>query len=145
MGTQATLEQVREAARLAQIDDFILSLPQGYDTKVGAMGSRFSGGERQRIAIAHAILKDAPILILDEATSAADPENQVEIDRAIENLCRGKTVLIVAHRLGCATRWRWWRITPSPAAELMRRCWNRILITAKPGPTTGRPGPSPIP
>lgn len=100
MGTQATLEQVREAARLAQIDDFILSLPQGYDTKVGAMGSRFSGGERQRIAIARAILKDAPILILDEATSAADPENQVEIDRAIENLCRGKTVLIVAHRLG---------------------------------------------
>ena len=98
--TQATLEQVREAARLAQIDDFILSLPQGYDTKVGAMGSRFSGGERQRIAIARAILKDAPILILDEATSAADPENQVEIDRAIENLCRGKTVLIVAHRLG---------------------------------------------
>lgn len=84
MGTQATLEQVREAARLAQIDDFILSLPQGYDTKVGAMGSRFSGGERQRIAIARAILKDAPILILDEATSAADPENQVEIDRAIE-------------------------------------------------------------
>ena len=100
MGTQATLEQVREAARLAQIDDFILSLPQGYDTKVGAMGSRFSGGERQRIAIARAILKDAPILILDEATSAADPENQVEIDRAIENLCRGKTVVIVAHRLG---------------------------------------------
>ena len=75
MGTQATLEQVRE-------------------------GSRFSGGERQRIASARAILKHAPILILDEATSAADPENQVEIDRAIENLCRGKTVLIVAHRLG---------------------------------------------
>lgn len=100
MGSGATLEQVRAAAKEAQIDDFIMSLPDGYDTKVGAFGSRFSGGERQRIAIARAILKNAPILILDEATSAADPENQVEIDRAIENLCRGKTVLIVAHRLG---------------------------------------------
>lgn len=100
MGSDATLEQVRSAAKEAQIDDFIMSLPDGYDTKVGAFGSRFSGGERQRIAIARAILKNAPILILDEATSAADPENQVEIDRAIRNLCRGKTVLIVAHRLG---------------------------------------------
>ena len=100
MNSGATLEQVREAARLAQIDDFIQSLPQGYETKVGTFGSRFSGGERQRIAIARAILKNAPILILDEATSAADPENQVEIARAIENLCRGKTVVIVAHRLG---------------------------------------------
>lgn len=100
MGSSATLEQVRAAAKLAQIDDFIQSLPQGYDTPVGTFESRFSGGERQRIAIARAILKNAPILILDEATSAADPENQVEIDRAIENLCRGKTVLIVAHRLG---------------------------------------------
>ncbi|MDO5785241.1 MAG: ABC transporter ATP-binding protein [Eubacteriales bacterium] len=100
MGCNATLEQVRAAAKEAQIDDFIMSLPNGYDTKVGSFGSRFSGGERQRIAIARAILKNAPILILDEATSAADPENQVEIDRAITNLCRGKTVLIVAHRLG---------------------------------------------
>ena len=100
MGSRATLEQVRAAAKEAQIDGFIMSLPDGYDTPVGAFGSRFSGGERQRIAIARAILKNAPILILDEATSAADPENQVEIDRAIRNLCRGKTVLIVAHRLG---------------------------------------------
>lgn len=99
MGSNATLEQVRNAAKKAQIDDFIMSLPDGYDTKVGSFGSRFSGGEKQRIAIARAILKDAPILILDEATSAADPENQVEIDKAIENLCQGKTVIIVAHRL----------------------------------------------
>ncbi len=96
----ATLEQVRAAAREAQIDDFIMSLPQGYETAVGSYGTRFSGGQKQRICIARAILKNAPILILDEATSAADPENQVEIDRAIENLCRGKTVIIVAHRLG---------------------------------------------
>lgn len=75
-------------------------VPDGYDTKVGSFGSRFSGGEKQRIAIARAILKNAPILILDEATSAADPENQVEIDKAIENLCKGKTVIVVAHRLG---------------------------------------------
>jgi len=100
MGSDATLEQVRQAAKEAQIDNFIMSLPDGYDTKVGSFGSRFSGGERQRIAIARAILKNAPILILDEATSAADPENQVEIDRAIEDLCKGKTVIIVAHRLG---------------------------------------------
>lgn len=100
MGSNATLEEARAAAKEAQIDDFIMSLPDGYDTKVGSFGSRFSGGEKQRIAIARAILKNAPILILDEATSAADPENQLEIDRAIENLCKGKTVLIVAHRLG---------------------------------------------
>ncbi len=100
MGSNAALEQVRQAAKKAQIDDFIMSLPDGYDTKVGSFGSRFSGGEKQRIAIARAILKNAPILILDEATSAADPENQVEIDKAIYNLCKGKTVIIVAHRLG---------------------------------------------
>ena len=99
MGTNASLTQVREAASKAQIDDFIMSLPAGYDTKVGSYGSRFSGGEKQRIAIARAILKNAPILILDEATSAADPENQMEIDKAIKNLCKGKTVIIIAHRL----------------------------------------------
>ena len=100
MGSKASMEEVRTAAKEAQIDDFIMSLPEGYDTKVGSFGTRFSGGEKQRIAIARAILKNAPILILDEATSAADPENQVEIDKAIENLCKGKTVIIVAHRLG---------------------------------------------
>lgn len=100
MGSNATLEQVREAAKQAQIDDFIMSLPSAYETKVGNFGSRFSGGEKQRIAIARAILKNSPILILDEATSAADPENQVEIDKAIRNLCKDKTVIIVAHRLG---------------------------------------------
>jgi len=100
MGKKASLEEVREAAKQAKIDDFIMSLPDGYDTKVGNFGGRFSGGQKQRICIARAILKDAPILILDEATSAADPENQVEIDKAIANLCKGKTVIIVAHRLG---------------------------------------------
>lgn len=100
MGSSATLDEVREAAKKAQIDDFIIALPDGYDTKVGSFGVRFSGGEKQRIAIARAILKNAPILILDEATSAADPENQAEIDQAIAELCIGKTVIIIAHRLG---------------------------------------------
>jgi ATP-binding cassette subfamily B protein IrtA len=99
MGTDASIEEVIDAAKKAQIHDVIESLPEGYSTKVGAYGSRFSGGEKQRIAIARAILKNAPILILDEATSAADPENQRDIDTAIDNLCKGKTVIIVAHRL----------------------------------------------
>lgn len=99
MGKNASLDEVRHAARLAQIDDYIMSLPDGYETNVGSIQSRFSGGEKQRIAIARAILKDAPVLILDEATSAADPENQSQIDLAIENLCKDKTVIIVAHRL----------------------------------------------
>jgi ATP-binding cassette, subfamily B, bacterial IrtA/YbtP len=100
MGSSATLQEVRDAAKHAQIDDFIMSLPDAYNTLVGSYGSRFSGGQKQRIAIARAILKNASILILDEATSAADPENQLEIDKAIYNLCKGKTVIIVAHRLG---------------------------------------------
>lgn len=99
MGSNASLEEVRAAAREARIDSFIMSLPDGYDTKVGGLGARFSGGEKQRIAIARAILKNAPILILDEATSASDPENQMEIDKAIRNLCKGRTVIVVAHRL----------------------------------------------
>ena len=100
MGKRATLDEVREAARQARIDDFIMGLPRDYDTEIGTLGERLSGGQRQRIAIARAILKDAPVLILDEATSAADPENQVQIDEAIANLCAGRTVVIVAHRLG---------------------------------------------
>lgn len=99
MGTEASLEDVRRAAASAQADDFIMSLPDRYDTLCGGYGTRFSGGQKQRICIARAILKNSPILILDEATSASDPENQVEIDKAIDNLCEGKTVFIVAHRL----------------------------------------------
>lgn len=99
MGTKATLEEVEEAAKKAQIHDFIAGLPEGYHTKVGNYGSRFSGGEKQRIAIARAILKKAPLLLLDEAASGVDPENQREIDKAIANLCKDKTTVIVAHRL----------------------------------------------
>lgn len=98
--SSATIDSVRNAAKEAQIDDFIMGLPNGYETLVGSYGTRFSGGQKQRICIARAILKNAPILILDEATSAADPENQVDIDKAIANLCKDKTVIVVAHRLG---------------------------------------------
>lgn len=104
MGTEASIEEVKEAAKKAQIHSVIEKLPEGYYTKVGDYGSRFSGGEKQRIAIARAILKNAPILILDEATSAADPENQYEIDKAIDNLCINKTVIIVAHRLNAVKK-----------------------------------------
>ena len=99
MGSNASLEEVRAAAREAQIDDFIMSLPDGYDTKVGSFGSRFSGGEKQRIAIARAILKNAPIVILDEATAYIDPENEALVQKAISALTVGKTLIVIAHRL----------------------------------------------
>lgn len=91
--------EIQLAAKRACCDEFISQLPDGYDTKVGDAGDRLSGGERQRIAIACAIIKDAPIIILDEATAAIDPENEYKIQMAIEELTRGKTLIIIAHRL----------------------------------------------
>ncbi|MEM7191656.1 MAG: ABC transporter ATP-binding protein/permease [Pseudomonadota bacterium] len=90
---------VREAARLAQIDDFIMALPQGYDTPVGERGLKLSGGEKQRVAIARTILKSPPILILDEATSALDSHTEKEIQDALEQVARNRTSLVIAHRL----------------------------------------------
>lgn len=95
----ATAAQVDEAARRAQLKEWIDSLPQGYDTPVGEMGNRISGGQRQRIAIARALLKDAPILVLDEATSSLDVESEREVNAAIRELARGRTTLTIAHRL----------------------------------------------
>lgn len=95
----ATHEQVVEAAKRAQCHEFISALPNGYETKVGEGGSSLSGGEKQRISIARAILKDAPIIILDEATSSIDPENEHELLSAILELTRGKTLISIAHRL----------------------------------------------
>jgi subfamily B ATP-binding cassette protein MsbA len=98
-----SLERVREAARAAFADDFIRELPQGYDTIVGEGGVRLSGGQRQRLAIARALLKDAPILILDEATSMLDSESEALVQKALENLMRSRTTLVIAHRLSTIT------------------------------------------
>ncbi len=95
---------VEQAARNALAHDFILRMPQGYDTVIGEKGFRLSGGERQRIAIARAILKNAPILILDEATSALDAESESLVQAALANLMQGRTVLVIAHRLGTVRR-----------------------------------------
>lgn len=95
----ATDEEVKEAARAAQCEEFISKLPQGYDTPAGEAGKRLSGGEKQRIAIARMMLKNAPIVILDEATAFTDPENEDKIQRSIAALTKGKTLLVIAHRL----------------------------------------------
>lgn len=95
----AQFEEIVEAAKAARCDEFIKALPEGYKTKVGEGGARLSGGERQRISIARAILKDAPLVVLDEATASVDPENEAEIQAALAQLCKGKTVLEIAHRL----------------------------------------------
>lgn len=96
---QATDEEVRAAARAAQCEAFISKLPLGYDTPAGEAGKRLSGGEKQRIAIARMMLKNAPIVILDEATAFTDPENEDKIQRSIAALTKGKTLLVIAHRL----------------------------------------------
>lgn len=95
----ATHEEVVAAAKAAACHDFIMTLPDGYDTMVGEGGSTLSGGEKQRVSIARAILSDAPIVFLDEATASLDPENEVLIQKAIDELVKNKTVLVIAHRL----------------------------------------------
>ncbi len=98
------LSKVEEAARMALAHDFILNMPEGYDTKIGEKGTRMSGGERQRLAIARAILKNSPILILDEATSALDMESELFVQAALANLMQGRTVFVIAHRLSTVRR-----------------------------------------
>lgn len=95
----ATDKEVREAARLANCEDFIQKMPEGYDTLIGENGSNLSGGERQRISIARALLKNAPILLLDEISASLDVENERKIQDALNRLITGKTVIIVSHRL----------------------------------------------
>ncbi len=97
--TKASEEMVREVSRLSGCDEFITEFPQGYETKVGSGGTHLSGGERQRIALARAMLKDAPVVILDEATAYIDPENEAVIQRALSELIKDKTVIMIAHRL----------------------------------------------
>jgi ATP-binding cassette subfamily B protein len=100
----ATDAEVEAAARAAAAHDFLAALPQGYDTEVGERGIMLSGGQKQRIAIARAILRDAPVLLLDEATSALDAESERAVQQAVERLARGRTTLIVAHRLATVKR-----------------------------------------
>ncbi|MFT7038954.1 MAG: ATP-binding cassette subfamily B protein, partial [Paracoccaceae bacterium] len=95
----ATKDEIENAARAAQIHDFIASLPQGYETTVGERGLKLSGGEKQRVAIARTILKNPPILILDEATSALDTDTERDIQAALKGLSKDRTVLVIAHRL----------------------------------------------
>ena len=95
----ATDEEIETACKKASIHDFIKSLPNGYDTNAGNAGSKFSGGERQRLTIARALLKDSPIVVLDEATAYSDPENEAIIQQSIDNLVKDKTVIMIAHRL----------------------------------------------
>ena len=98
------IEEVRMAAAAAYADDFIMAMPEGYDTVIGEGGQNLSGGQRQRLAIARALLKNAPILILDEATSHLDTESEVVVQRAIYNLMEGRTALVIAHRLSTVVR-----------------------------------------
>jgi ATP-binding cassette subfamily B protein len=95
----ASDRQIEQAARAAQIHDLIASLPEGYDTPVGERGYRFSGGEKQRIAIARTVLRNPPVLILDEATSALDNETERAVQQALDELARGRTTIAIAHRL----------------------------------------------
>ncbi|WP_246052212.1 ABC transporter ATP-binding protein [Desulfobotulus mexicanus] len=100
----ATDEEIEQAAKAAYAHDFILRMPNGYDTHIGELGNRLSGGEKQRICIARALIKDAPILILDEATSALDTEAEQVVQKALDNLMQGRTTFVIAHRLSTIVR-----------------------------------------
>mgnify|MGYP000501197233 FL=1 len=97
--SQAFCSLWRAAARAANCDEFVSRPPQGYDTPIGENGTKLSGGERQRISIARALLKDAPIVLLDEATASLDVENETKVQGALSRLLQGKTVLVIAHRM----------------------------------------------
>ena len=95
----ASDDDVKKAARLANCTEFIEALPDGYNTVIGENGSRLSGGERQRLSIARALLKNAPIIILDEISASLDVENEMKIQESLNTLIKGKTVIIISHRL----------------------------------------------
>ena len=101
---KAKQDEIRQAARNAMAEEFIDRMPEGYDTIIGERGLKLSGGQRQRIAIARALLKNAPILILDEATSHLDTESEMLVQRALQNLMSNRTVIVIAHRLSTIRR-----------------------------------------
>jgi ATP-binding cassette subfamily B protein len=127
----ATDKEVFEAAHAAYANEFILALPEGYETQVGERGLKLSGGQRQRIAIARAFLRDAPILLLDEATSALDSESEVNVHEALDQLARGRTVIAVAHRLS----------TLRDFDRLIVMDGGRIVDQGSPHELAQRPGP----
>ncbi len=100
----ASREDVISACKKARCHDFIMALPNGYDTVIGEGGGTLSGGEKQRVSIARAILKDAPIVLLDEATASVDPDNEAYIQQAITEMVKGKTLVVIAHKLTSITR-----------------------------------------
>ncbi|MBQ6326547.1 MAG: ABC transporter ATP-binding protein [Clostridia bacterium] len=126
----ATDEEVLAAARLANCDEFALKLPQGYDTVIGENGSELSGGERQRISIARALLKNAPIVLLDEATASLDVENETKVQNALSRLLAGKTVLVIAHRMR----------TVAAADRIVVLADGKVVETGKPGELHAKDG-----
>lgn len=126
---EATIEEVVEIAKKACCHDFIMSLPNGYETVIGDGGSTISGGEKQRISIARAMLKNAPIVILDEATASIDPENEHAIQKAISTLVCGKTIIIIAHRL--ATIENADQILVVDEGQIVQRGTHKELINEK--------------
>ncbi|WP_291579232.1 ABC transporter ATP-binding protein [Clostridium sp. UBA6640] len=126
---EATFEEVVETAKKACCHDFIMSLPNGYETVIGDGGSTLSGGEKQRISIARAMLKNAPIIILDEATASIDPENEHAIQKAISTLVHGKTIIIIAHRL--ATIENADQILVVDEGQIVQRGTHKELINQK--------------
>ena len=138
---EATDAEVRRAARLAHAAEFIEALPAGYDTLVGERGVKLSGGQRQRVAIARAILKDAPILILDEATSSLDSESEALIQDALWTLMAGRTAIVIAHRLSTVRRWTRWSSSTaagSSSRDRTRSCSRSAAFTRRSGAPVGR-------
>jgi ATP-binding cassette subfamily B protein len=103
-GADATMEQVRDAARRAEAEAFVLDLPEGYATVLGEDGCTLSGGQRQRLALARALLREAPIMVLDEPTSSLDLATEARVWSAVEELLAGRTTIVIAHRLSTAAR-----------------------------------------
>ena len=129
----ATMDEIALAARRARAHDFISGLPMGYDTLVGERGVKLSGGERQRVAIARAFLADAPILVLDEATSSLDVETEVQVQAATEELMAGRTTIVIAHRLS----------TIRGADRILVFEDGRIVEEGRHGELVGRAAPTP--